>query len=184
MAAPRPLKAESHTSNFSNLGSVVRRRPQSPSAHSSIPHLSAVHHVVFVPCPVNSSPQHHHLRIPIFPNELVDFCKPFQKIIPFHEPPWPEIQTHQLLSGRRSWPTSPSSTESPTSPCAEQIAVLFRVWQIKRYIYITNKYVKHQEESERFSIRSERMAQMPQDLDKSPRPKRQVISSKMAALKH
>lgn len=124
VAAPRPLKAESHTSNFSNLGSVVRRRPQSPSAHSSIPHLSAVHHVVFVPCPVNSSPQHHHLRIPIFPNELVDFCKPFQKIMPFHEPPWPEIQTHQLLSGRRSWPTSPSSTESPTSPCAEQIAVL------------------------------------------------------------
>ena len=51
VAAPRPLKAESHTSNFSNLGSVVRRRPQSPSAHSSIPHLSAVHHVVFVPCP-------------------------------------------------------------------------------------------------------------------------------------
>ena len=75
------------------------------------------------PAPVNSSPQHH-LRIPIFPNEIVDFCKPCQNNMPFHEPPWPEIQTHQLPGARRSWPTSPSSTESPTSPCAEQIAVI------------------------------------------------------------
>ena len=124
VAAPRPLKAEVTllTSPISGqLWGAGHSRPlHTPRFHISQQCIT----LCSSPAPVNSSPQHHHLRIPIFPNELVDFCKPFQKIMPFHEPPWPEIQTHQLLSGRRSWPTSPSSTESPTSPCAEQIAVL------------------------------------------------------------